>query len=188
MLADEEMADYLAEMEALAFEEMMADELEAGGTLVSKCINNSESRWFSSRIHRTRIVVETVLEKMAMQIIFIMTMVKHPKERLIRNGIPKTNFGTEKTDHPKKRLVKYASYGWERRWIARCEELVLHKFGKSRLVRVFMARPKPSTILCKPVSERYNARLQRWLGHCTPKILSRLSSLLCTQKRANQPH
>lgn len=47
MLADEEMADYLAEMEALAFEEMMADELEAGGnSSFKKYKQQGQSGWF----------------------------------------------------------------------------------------------------------------------------------------------
>ena len=47
MLAEEEMAEYLAEMEALAFEEMMADELEAGGnSSFKKYKQQGQSGWF----------------------------------------------------------------------------------------------------------------------------------------------
>ena len=47
MLAEEEMAEYLAEMEALAFEEMMADELEAGGNAgFDKYKQKGKPGWF----------------------------------------------------------------------------------------------------------------------------------------------
>ena len=47
MLAEEEMAEYLAEMEALAFEEMMADELEAGGnSSFKKYKQQKQPGWF----------------------------------------------------------------------------------------------------------------------------------------------
>ena len=47
MLAEEEMAEYLAEMEALAFEEMMADEMEAGGNRGFKVYRDqSKPNWF----------------------------------------------------------------------------------------------------------------------------------------------